>query len=113
MMIRSFMRKQLLKNKNLFFQEAQKMSGFLALLMKERNTDEKWSEEERKEIKNHLKRLAWYLPVLVVFLLPGGLLLLPFLAEVMDRRKVRRPPRKREEDAPGEIPAEGKETPPT
>jgi hypothetical protein len=108
-MIRYFLKRQLLKNKDLFLQEAQKMSGFLALLMKERNTGGKWTEEEKKEIKSYLKRLAWYLPVLVVFLLPGGLFLLPFLAEVMDRRKARRVRLEQAQDAPGAASPEGKD----
>jgi hypothetical protein len=91
-MIRAFFKNQLLKHKALFFQEAQRISGFLYLLMKQRNTGEKWTPEERKEIKKQLKILAMYIPILLIFLLPGGSLLLPFLAEVMDRRKVSRRP---------------------
>lgn len=91
-MIRAFLRRLLIKHKALFFQEAQRISGFLYLLMKQRNTDEKWTPEEKKEIKRNLKILAMYIPILIVFLLPGGSLLLPLLAEVMDRRKTRRRP---------------------
>jgi hypothetical protein len=91
--IRAFLKSLLNKHKALFFQEAQRISGFLYLLMKQRNTDEKWTPEEKEEIKRHLKILAMYIPILIIFLLPGGSLLLPFLAEVMDRRKTpRRPP---------------------
>lgn len=90
--IRAFLKRLLIKHKALFFQEAQRISGFLYLLMKQRNTDEKWTLEEKKEIKRNLKILAMYIPILIVFLLPGGSLLLPFLAEVMDRRKKRRRP---------------------
>jgi hypothetical protein len=91
-MIRAFLKNQLLKNKALFFQEGQRISGFLYLLMKQRNTGEKWTAEERVEIKKQLKILAMYIPILLIFLLPGGSILLPFLAEVMDRRKVSRRP---------------------
>jgi hypothetical protein len=90
--IRAFLKSLLIKHKALFFQEAQRISGFLYLLMKQRNTDEKWTPEEKKEIKRHLKVMAMYIPILLIFLLPGGSLLLPFLAEVMDRRKTRRRP---------------------
>jgi len=90
--IRAFLKSLLNKHKALFFQEAQRISGFLYLLMKQRNTDEKWTPEEKKEIKRQLKILAMYIPILIIFLLPGGSLLLPFLAEVMDRRKTRRKP---------------------
>ncbi len=91
-MIRAFFKNQLLKHKALFFQEAQRISGFLYLLMKQRNSGEKWTAEEKKEIKRQLKILAMYIPILLIFLLPGGSLMLPFLAEVMDRRKVSRRP---------------------
>lgn len=99
-MILFFLKKQLIKHKTLFFEEAQQISGFLKILMKERNTEERWTAEEKKEIKRHLKRLAMYIPALVIFILPGGLILLPFLAEVMDRRKVRRLPPKQNEIGP-------------
>jgi len=89
-MIRFFLKRLLAKHRNLFFQEAQRMTGFLALLMKQRNSDEKWTPEEKRQIKSHLKVLAMYIPALFIFFLPGGSLLLPFLAEVMDRRKARR-----------------------
>jgi len=90
-MIRSFLRRQLLKNKALFFTEAERISGFLYILMKQRNSGGPWTPEEKREIKNQLKHLAMYIPVLIIFLLPGGSLLIPFLAEVMDRRKTPRP----------------------
>ena len=108
--IRTFLKGLLIKHKALFFQEAQRISGFLYILMKQRNSDERWTPEEKKEIKRNLKILAMYIPILIIFLLPGGSLLLPFLAEVMDRRKTRRrppapvqspisPPEKRDESA--------------
>jgi hypothetical protein len=67
-----------------------KISGFLALFFKQRNTDEKWTKEEKAELKAHLKHLSLYVPVIIIFLLPGGSLLLPILAKVLDRRKARR-----------------------
>jgi uncharacterized membrane protein len=68
------------------------MQGFLQLLFKQRNTDQKWTKEEKKQIKDQLKRLSLYLPIILIFLLPGGSLLLPILAEILDRRKTRRIP---------------------
>ena len=68
------------------------MQGFLQLLFKQRNTDQKWTKEEKKQIKDQLKRLSLYLPIIIIFLLPGGSLLLPILAEILDRRKMRRIP---------------------
>ncbi len=89
-MLRFFLRKFLIRHRDLFFREAQQISGFLHLLMKQRNTDERWTAEERKEIRRHLKHLAMYIPALIIFILPGGSLLLPIFAEIMDRRKARR-----------------------
>ena len=66
------------------------MKGLMYLLMKNRNTGEKWSREEKTEIKNHLRNISKVIPIIIVILLPGGTLLLPFLAEVLDRRKKRR-----------------------
>jgi hypothetical protein len=90
-MIRSFLKRQLLKNKALFFREAERISGFLYILMKQRNSGGPWTPEEKREVKRQMKYLAMYIPILVIFLLPGGSLLIPFLAEVMDRRKTPRP----------------------
>jgi hypothetical protein len=59
----------------------------MRLLMKHRNTGKKWTGDELREIRNHLKEISKIVPVVVVFLLPGGTILLPFLAEVLDRRK--------------------------
>lgn len=66
------------------------IKGLMQLLMKTRNTDEKWTREEKKEIKSHLKNIAKIVPAVAIFSLPGGSFFLPILAEVLDRRKVRR-----------------------
>jgi len=89
-MIRFFLKRLILKNKELILTEAQQFQGFLHLLFKQRNTDLKWTKEERQQIKNYLKRLSLYVPILIVFALPGGSLMLPVLAEILDRRKTRR-----------------------
>jgi hypothetical protein len=89
-MLKLFLKSLILKNRDLIFQEAQQMQGFLVLLFKQRNTDSKWTREEKKQIKEDLKRLSAYVPVILIFILPGGSLLLPILAEILDRRKKRR-----------------------
>jgi arginine repressor len=89
-MIRLFLKRLILKNKELIFNEAQQIQGFLQLLFKQRNTDTKWQKEEKQQLKSHLKRLSLYVPILIIFTLPGGALLLPILAEILDRRKKRR-----------------------
>ena len=82
-----FLKRFLLKNQDRMFREARQMEGFLHLLFKRRNTDQKWTREEKKRIKDHLKRSSLYMPLILVIFLPGGFLLLPLLAEMMDRRK--------------------------
>ena len=83
----------LMKNKAFLLSQVLAVQGLMQLLMKNRNTGEKWTREEIKEIKSHLRHISKMVPVIIVFMLPGGSLLLPFLAEVLDRRKtIRRPP---------------------
>jgi len=79
------------KHKALILNEASQIHGFLRLLMKQINTDEKWTREERQEIRRHLKHLSLYIPVLIIFCMPFGMILIPVLAEVLDRRSARRP----------------------
>jgi hypothetical protein len=85
-------RSQVLKSKELILHEAREMSGFMDLLMKERNTGGGWDRAERVQLRRYLARLALYIPILLVFLLPGGFVLIPLLAEVLDRRMHLRPP---------------------
>ena len=89
-MIRPLLHRFLAKNKALIFQESREMQNFLQLLMKQKNTGSKWTGEEISQIKVHLKHLSLSVPVLLIFLLPLGSLLLPVLAEVLDRRKKNR-----------------------
>jgi hypothetical protein len=73
-------------NKQFILHEVLEVKGLMQLLMKRRNTGEKWTKEEKKEIRHHLKHISKLIPALIIFLLPGGSLLLPFLAETLDRR---------------------------
>jgi|GEM_PF-417754 len=77
--------------KTLFQREVQQMSGFMRLLMKQRNTEAKWTSEDIAELKTYIRHLKSYMPLLTCFLLPGGFLLLPLLAARLDRRKSIRP----------------------
>jgi hypothetical protein len=76
----------LLKLKAIGLKDLYHIQGFMQLLMKPRN-GMRWSVEDKKELRSHLIPLAETLPYLAVFSLPGGLLLLPILARIMDRRK--------------------------
>ena len=89
-MIKLFLRKLLNRYSSLILQEAIYVNGFIHLLMKPRNTGGRLTKEETMQLKKDLKRLSMYVPALIIFLLPGGVLLLPLLAETLDRRKGRR-----------------------
>jgi hypothetical protein len=89
-MIRRYLKRLIIVNKEAILMEVLSIKGLMQLLMKTRNTDEKWTREERKEIRMHLKNISKIIPAVVVFSLPGGSFLLPVLAEALDRRKTRR-----------------------
>ena len=89
-MMKKYFKRLILVNKEAILMEVLAVKGLMQLLMKIRNTDEKWTTEEKKEIKRHLKNIAKIIPAVVIFVLPGGSLFLPVLAEALDRRRVRR-----------------------
>jgi len=88
--IKKYIKSLLIINKEAILLEVLSIKGLMQLLMKIRNTDEKWSREEKEEIKMHLRNIAKIVPTVAIFSLPGGAFLLPLLAEALDRRKVRR-----------------------
>jgi hypothetical protein len=89
-MIKKLIKSQIKKNRDLISNETKEINGFTKLLMKQRNTGIKWTQEEKSQLKQSLGRIAIYVPILLVFLLPCGMLLLPLLAESLDRRKNKR-----------------------
>jgi hypothetical protein len=98
-MIKQILSNTLAKNKALLLHEANKTNDFMRLLMKHKNTRNTWTKEEREILRAHLWRLSSYIPVLFVFCLPGGSLLFPLLAEILDRRKNRRASEKQDPEA--------------
>jgi hypothetical protein len=89
-MIKKYLKRLIIVNKEAILMQVLSVKGLMHLLMKTRNTDDPWTREEKKEIKNHLKNIAKIVPAVAVFALPGGSFLLPILAEALDRRKTRR-----------------------
>jgi len=71
--------------------EIVQVRGLMPLLMKPRNR-QKWSAQDKAELKEHLRRLSDVSPYIAVVMLPGGFALLPVLAWWLDRRRVRRAP---------------------
>ena len=64
----------------------------MPLLMKPRN-GAKWTQDEKRELVDHLKRIGGMGRYVALLLLPGGLALLPVLAWWLDRRRDKRPPK--------------------
>jgi hypothetical protein len=91
-MLRKMIRKLLVRYKTTIHSEVDYMKGFMALLMKPRNTGMPWSQMEIRALKRNIWHLAHYVPFVIIFLLPFGSLLLPVMAEVLDRRRERRTP---------------------
>jgi len=60
--------------------------GVLRVLMKPRNR-EPWTEEDRRFLRDQLRAAARSLPALALLLLPGGIVLLPLYAWLLDRRR--------------------------
>ena len=78
------------KSKEAILREVLAVRGLMQLLMKRRNTKAAWTKDEKSEIKRHLKSLSKTIPMLLLFSLPGGSVLLPLLALALDRRRGRR-----------------------
>ena len=90
LMIKKYLRRLIVTNKEAILMEVLAIKGLMQLLMKTRNTDEKWTREEKKEIKRHLRNIAKIIPAVAIFCLPGGSFLLSIFTEALDRRKTRR-----------------------
>ncbi len=68
--------------------ELVQVKGLMPLLMKPRNQLH-WSKRDKHELVKHLHRLQHLAPYIAVFLLPGGMAMLPILAWWLDRRRGR------------------------
>jgi hypothetical protein len=62
------------------------MKGAWPLLMKQRNGG-KWSPEEKSQLKTMVRSASSVSPYLFIWALPGSVLLLPFLAWFLDKRR--------------------------
>lgn len=80
----------ILVNRDVILHEILEVKGLMHLLMKPHEGKDRWTGAEKKEILLHLKNLSKVVPALVIFLLPAGSLLLPFLLAVLDRRNAKR-----------------------
>ncbi len=82
---REILRKLLVKYRKRILKEIDSVKGLTALLMK--GTQRGWTKSELLLVKTQFIILEKKIPILLVFILSGGSLLLPLLVEVLDRRK--------------------------
>ena len=76
------------REKKHLLSEIIQVKGLMPLLMKPRNK-QRWTPEDRAELRVHLRRLSNISPYLIVLALPGSFLMLPALAWWLDRRRNR------------------------
>ena len=69
--------------------EMEQIKGALWLLMKQRNGG-KWTPQDKDELKKILRSVSSVSPYLLIWVLPGSVLILPFLAWHLDTRRKRR-----------------------
>ncbi len=69
--------------------ELGRLKGAVPLLMKQRNGG-KWTLEERQQLRTMLRSASNVSPYLLVWALPGSVLILPFLAWHLDTRRKHR-----------------------
>jgi hypothetical protein len=86
-MIKRYLRRLFISNKEFILGEVSEVKGLMHLLMKHRHLGEHWTREEKREILSHLKKISRSVPALLVFFLPFGSLLLPVLVEAIDSRR--------------------------
>lgn len=77
------------REKSRMRRELGKIKGAIPLLMKPRNGG-KWSTQDRIELRHMLRAAAAVYPYLIIWALPGSIILLPFLAWHLDARRKNR-----------------------
>jgi len=80
-----------MREKQFLLQELVQIRGLMPLLMKPRNKQH-WTSDDKAQLREHLRRLTQISPYLVVFVMPGGLLMLPALSWWLDRRRNKQRP---------------------
>lgn len=76
------------REKQRLLEEMQQTRGMMPILMKPRN-GQRWTPEERAQLRDHLRRLSRLSPYLVLVVMPGGFFMLPAFAWWLDRRRTR------------------------
>lgn len=89
-MIDFFVMRLLSNKKDIILYEVQFIKGFMNVLMKPVNTGKNWEKNDKKWIRRQIRYVSAYIPSMSIFLLPGGLNLLPVLVRLLERRSKRR-----------------------
>ncbi len=74
------------REKRRFSSELVHMRGAWPLLMKQRNGG-KWTPDEKTKLKTMVRSASNVSPYLFIWAIPGSMLLLPFLAWFLDKRR--------------------------
>lgn len=74
------------REKRRFRDELVQMKGAWPLLMKQRNGG-KWTPEEKLQLKTMVRSASSVSPYLFIWAIPGSMLMLPFLAWFLDKRR--------------------------
>lgn len=74
------------REKSRMRRELGKIKGAIPLLMKPRNGS-KWTTQDRQELQHMLRAASAVYPYLIIWALPGSIVLLPFLAWHLDARR--------------------------
>ena len=77
------------REKDFLIGEIQQARGLMPILMKQRN-GQRWTAEDRVQLRSHFGRLTRLSPYLVLVVMPGGFLILPVFAWWLDRRRLRK-----------------------
>jgi hypothetical protein len=91
------------RERKLLLAEIVQVRGLMPLLMKPRNK-QKWSAEDKAELREHLQRLSHISPYIAVMILPGSIFLLPVLAWWLDRRRKGAPEQRKKFETPPNLP---------
>jgi len=77
------------RERKYLLRELNQVRGLLPLMMKPRNK-QKWTPQDKAELRAHFKRLSGLSPYFVALVMPGGFVVLPALTWWLDRRRGRR-----------------------
>lgn len=80
-------------------QEVATMKGSVVWLLRQRRQGQ-WSSQERTQLRQVMRSASSVSPYLVIWVIPGSLLLLPFLAWFIDRRRSQRAQAKEAAETP-------------